>query len=331
MEPILAAVDLSKRYGPFQALQAVSFTLLPGEVVGFLGPNGAGKSTTMKILTGFVAPTSGSARIAGFDLVSDPLACRRSIGYLPEELPLYLDMTVTAYLDHVARLKGVPRSARRREVVDAIASAWLAENANRHIRKLSQGNRQRVGLAQALIGRPPILILDEPTSGLDPAQVANFRELIRSLSTHHTILLSTHILAEVEATCSRVVVVHRGRTVAAEPIEALRRRATQVTRLRLRTRSADAAPLHAALRATAWVTVVSAEGDSAMLDAPPERRAELVALAEAHGGVREVSEERRSLEDVFRDLIASGTPGTAGASETPGASAAAPAARASGA
>jgi ABC-2 type transport system ATP-binding protein len=306
MEPILVARELSKRYGAFQALQGVSFSLCPGEVVGFLGPNGAGKSTTMKILTGYVAPSAGSAMIAGHDLNADPLACRRAIGYLPEELPLYLDMTVTAYLDHVARLKGVARAARRREVVDAVQAAWLGENADRHIRKLSKGNRQRVGLAQALIGRPRILILDEPTSGLDPSQVAHFRDLIRTLSAGHTILLSTHILAEVEACCSRVVVVHRGRTVAEEPIEALRRRATQVTRVRLRTRAPDAAALCAVLRAGGWATVVSAEGDGALIDAPPERRGELVAAIEAHGGVRELSEERRSLEDVFRDLIAAG-------------------------
>jgi ABC-2 type transport system ATP-binding protein len=307
MEPILVARELSKRYGPFQALHGVSFSLQPGEVVGFLGPNGAGKSTTMKILTGFVAPSSGSALIAGHDLGQDPLACRRAIGYLPEELPLYLDMTVTAYLDHVARLKGVARAARRREVVDAVQAAWLTENAGRHIRKLSKGNRQRVGLAQALIGRPKILILDEPTSGLDPAQVAHFRDLIRTLSAGHTILLSTHILAEVEACCSRVVVVHRGRTVAEEPIEALRRRATQVTRLRLRTREPDATALCAILHASGWATVVSSGGDGAVIDAPPERRGELVALIEAHGGVRELSEERRSLEDVFRDIIAAGS------------------------
>jgi ABC-2 type transport system ATP-binding protein len=311
MEPILVARELSKRYGPFQALQGVSFSLQPGEVVGFLGPNGAGKSTTMKILTGYVAPSSGSALIAGHDLGHDPLACRRAIGYLPEELPLYLDMTVTAYLDHVARLKGVARAARRREVVDAVAAAWLGENAGRHIRKLSKGNRQRVGLAQALIGRPAILILDEPTSGLDPTQVAHFRDLIRTLSADHTILLSTHILAEVEACCSRVVVVHRGRTVAEEPIEALRRRATQVTRVRVRTRSEDASALLAVLSTTSWAAVVSSGADGTLIDAPPERRGELVALIEAHGGVRELSEERRSLEDVFRDLIAAGSAGSA--------------------
>jgi ABC-2 type transport system ATP-binding protein len=306
MEPVLVARDLRKRFGAFTALDGVSLELRQGEVVGFLGPNGAGKSTTMKILTGYLAPTSGSATIAGHDLVADPLACRRLIGYLPEEVPLYLDMTVTAYLDHVARLKGVPRAERRREVVEAIASAWLGENANRHIRKLSKGNRQRVGLAQALLGKPPILILDEPTSGLDPAQVANFRDLIAGLSQRHTILLSTHILAEVEATCARVLVVHRGRVVVSEGIEDLRRRASRVTRLRLRLRSGACEPARAALAACGWANVVAAEGDAVVVDAEPERRAELVALGEARGGLRELTEERRSLEEVFRDLIASG-------------------------
>ena len=306
MESVLVARDLRKRFGAFTALDGVSLALRPGEVVGFLGPNGAGKSTTMKILTGFLAPTSGSATIAGHDLVAEPLACRRLIGYLPEEVPLYLDMTVTAYLDHVARLKGVPRAERRREVVEAITAAWLGENANRHIRKLSKGNRQRVGLAQALLGKPPILILDEPTSGLDPAQVANFRDLIASLAAKHTILLSTHILAEVEATCARVLVVHRGKVVVSEGIEELRQRAARITRLRLRLRSGDAAAARDALAACGWASVVAIEGDVVVVDAGPERRSELVALGEAHGGLRELTEERHSLEEVFRDLIASG-------------------------
>ena len=288
MVAILDAQGLTKHYGPFQALHGVSFSLERGEVVGFLGPNGAGKSTTMKILTGFVAPSGGSATIAGHDLLADPLGCRRSIGYLPEELPLYLDMTVSGYLDHVARLKGVSASARRREEVDAIDAAWLGENANRHIRKLSKGNRQRVGVAQALIGAPPILILDEPTSGLDPSQVAHFRDLLKRLAERHTILLSTHILSEVEASCSRVVVVHRGRTVAVESVETLRRRAAQVTRVNLRLRSGDATSLCEALTGRTWATVVNNNSDTLVLDAGADHRGELVALAEQHGGVRDL-------------------------------------------
>jgi ABC-2 type transport system ATP-binding protein len=300
-EPVLEARDLQKWYGPFQALRSVSFSLRRGEVVGFLGPNGAGKSTTMKILTGFVAPTAGSATIAGADLARDPIACRSAIGYLPEELPLYLDMRVASYLDHVARLKGVARSERRREVVEAIEAADLRENAERHIRKLSKGNRQRVGVAQALLGRPPILILDEPTSGLDPTQVAKFRELVRHLSERHAVLLSTHILAEVEACCSRAVVVHRGRTIADQAISELRARATR-GRLRARVRSGDGAPLRAALSAAGFAGVVG-DGDSALLEAPDARRSEIASIAEANGGLRELVEERLSLEEVFRDLI----------------------------
>lgn len=306
MATVLDARDLSKRFGTFQALHGVSLQLDQGEVVGFLGPNGAGKSTTMKVLTGFLAPSGGEATIAGHDLRTEPLACRRAIGYLPEEVPLYLDMTVTAYLDHVARLKGVPASARRREVVDAIEAAWLQENQHRHLRKLSKGNRQRVGVAQALLGSPPILILDEPTSGLDPAQVANFRDLIRRLAERHTILLSTHILAEVEAVCQRVVVVDRGRVVVAESIEQLRHRASQVTRLRLRVRADSLDPLIAAIQAAGWASVVhydaKSDADALTIDAPADRRGELVQLIESHGGLRELVEERRSLEEVFRDL-----------------------------
>ena len=299
---ILTATDLTKRFGPFQALHGVSFALEPGEIVGFLGPNGAGKSTTMKLLTGFLAPTSGSATIAGHDLVAEPLACRKAIGYLPEELPLYLDMTVTDYLDHVARLKGVAPAERRREVVEAIDAAWLGENAKRHIRKLSKGNRQRVGVAQALLGKPPLLILDEPTSGLDPSQVANFRDLIKRLAEKHTILLSTHIMGEVEAVCQRVVVVHRGRVIVEEPIAALKARATRSTRIRVRLRQGDAAAFAAVLGQHPWATGVLVADDGVLLDTPPDARGALVALAETHGGLRELTEERLALETVFRDL-----------------------------
>ncbi len=300
---MLTAAHLTKRFGPFQALQDVSFTLEPGEIVGFLGPNGAGKSTTMKLLTGFLAPSSGAATIAGHDLLTDPLACRKAIGYLPEELPLYLDMTVTAYLDHVARLKGVPKAERRREVVYAIEAAWLGENALRHIRKLSKGNRQRVGVAQALLGRPPLLILDEPTSGLDPSQVANFRDLIKRLAERHTILLSTHIMGEVEAVCQRVIVIHRGRVIVEEPIAALKARATRSTRVRVRLRqSTSLDALQAVLLQEMWAGDVHRIDDALSLTAPVDARSRLVELCESHGGLRELVEERLSLEAVFRDL-----------------------------
>ncbi len=309
MSAVLEARGLSKRFGGFTALHDVSFALQPGEIVGFLGPNGAGKSTTMKILTGFLSPGGGSATICGHDLVADPLSCRRAIGYLPEELPLYLDMRVDAYLDHVARLKGIPAAERRRAVVEAIEAAWLKEQATRHIRKLSKGNRQRVGLAQALIARPPLIILDEPTNGLDPTQVANFRDLLRSLAGRHTILLSTHILGEVEAVCARVVVVHRGRTIADEPVEALRARAARAGRVRVRLCSGSPELFADRLAAEGWAAAL--DGDSVVVEAAPERRSALIAAAESSGGLRELVEERRSLEDVFRDLTSAPAAGTA--------------------
>ena len=301
---ILEARQLGKRFGPFQALHEVSLALESGEIVGFLGPNGAGKSTTMKILAGFLAPTTGDATINGFDLRTQPLECRRQIGYLPQELPLYRDMTVTAYLDHVARLKGIGRSQRRNEVVQAIERAHLQEVQGRHIHKLSGGNRQRVGLAQALIGTPPILILDEPQAGLDPAQVANFRELIRQLANEHTILLSTHILAEVEAVCSRVVVVHNGRSILDEPIAALRQRSRQVRKLRVRTMDDAVDDLRAALQASDAVTRVEMDSEGLIVEVADGHRDDVIQLAREHGGLRELVEERRSLEEVFRDLIA---------------------------
>ena len=301
---ILSAKNLVKHYGNFQALDNISVELEQGEVVGFLGPNGAGKSTTMKIITGYVAPSSGSVSVNGFDLQSQSLDCRRQIGYLPQQAPLYEDMTVAAYLDHVARLKGVPKASRRREIVEAIEAANLQEVEKRHIRKLSGGNQRRVGLAQALINKPPILILDEPTAGLDPAQVANLRDLIIKLKEKHTILLSTHILAEVEACCSRVIVVNRGRGILDENIEQLKERCRQVARVRVRLSQADNA-FAQAINDSDWATLIKADAAQYTIEAAEDKRSDLINLAQAHGGLRECTEERRSLEDVFRDLLAS--------------------------
>ncbi len=300
---ILSAQHLVKHYGNFQALDDISVELEQGEVVGFLGPNGAGKSTTMKIITGYVAPSSGSVNVNGFDLQTQSLACRQQIGYLPQQAPLYEDMTVAAYLDHVARLKGVAKASRRREIVEAIEAANLQEVEKRHIRKLSGGNQRRVGLAQALINKPPILILDEPTAGLDPAQVANLRDLIIKLKEKHTILLSTHILAEVEACCSRVIVVNRGRGILDENIEQLKERCRQVARVRIRLAEANGA-FSEAIEAAPWAHLRKEDGAQYTIEAPEEKRSALIDLAQANGGLRECTEERRSLEDVFRDLLA---------------------------
>src|SRR5512132_3872597 len=205
---------LTKSYGPVTAVHDVSFNVEKGQIVGFLGPNGAGKSTTMKILAGFMAATGGSARVAGFDVFSQSLEVRRRIGYLPEISPLYADLPVAAYLDFVAEAKGVPRGARRAKVADVMARCFITDMQRRLISKLSKGYRQRVGLAQALLGDPEVLILDEPTIGLDPQQIAEIRALIRSLAGQHTVILSTHILPEVSMVCDGVVIINRGRVVA---------------------------------------------------------------------------------------------------------------------
>jgi ABC-2 type transport system ATP-binding protein len=213
--------NLTKYYGPVTAIKDVSFSVAPGEIVGFLGPNGAGKSTTMRILSCFMPASSGLARVAGFDVFRESMEVRRRIGYLPESVPLYSDMRVAPYLDFVAEVKGVPRAARRRRVAEVMDRCLIADVQNRLIRNLSKGYRQRVGLAQAIVSDPHVLILDEPTIGLDPRQIAEIRSLIKSLAGEHTVILSTHILPEVSMVCSGVVIINRGGIVAQGPIDRL--------------------------------------------------------------------------------------------------------------
>jgi ABC-2 type transport system ATP-binding protein len=205
---------LSKVYGSTPAIQDVTFAVEPGEILGFLGPNGAGKTTTMRILTGYLPATGGTARVAGFDVHEDSMAVRRRIGYLPETPPLYPDMTVEGFLYFVARLKGVAAGDRSNQVQSALTRCNLQGKRQVLIRKLSKGFRQRVGIAQAIVHDPPAIILDEPTVGLDPRQIIDVRNLIKSLAGDHTIILSTHILPEVSMTCSRVAIINKGRVVA---------------------------------------------------------------------------------------------------------------------
>ena len=205
---------LTKRYGPITAIQDVSFSVERGAIVGFLGPNGAGKSTTMKILSGFMPATGGVAQVAGYDVFRQSLEMRRRIGYLPENAPLYADLSVRTYLDFVAEVKGVARASRKARVAEVMERCFVTDMGQRLIGKLSKGYRQRVGLAQALLGDPEVLILDEPTIGLDPRQIAEIRALIRSLAGQHTVILSTHILPEVQMVCDRVIIINRGRIVA---------------------------------------------------------------------------------------------------------------------
>src|SRR5512145_2061996 len=213
--------SLTKHYGPVTAIRDVSFAVAPGDIVGFLGPNGAGKSTTMRILSCFMPASSGTARVAGYDVFRESMEVRRRIGYLPESVPLYSDMRVAPYLDFVAEVKGVPRSARKRRVAEVMDRCLIADVQNRLIRNLSKGYRQRVGLAQAIVSDPHVLILDEPTIGLDPRQIAEIRSLIKSLAGEHTVILSTHILPEVSMVCSGVVIINRGAIVAQGPIDRL--------------------------------------------------------------------------------------------------------------
>jgi len=209
---------LIKRYGAVEAVRGISFEVAPGEIVGFLGPNGAGKTTTLRILTGYMPASEGTAIVAGHDVHREPLAVKRRVGYLPESVPLYTEMLVRSYLSYVAEVKGVTKRERAGEVDRVMERCGLTAMSRRVIRHLSKGYRQRVGLAQALIGNPPVLILDEPTVGLDPKQIVSIRETIRELANEHTVLLSTHILPEVMMLCKRVVILNRGRIAAQEDL-----------------------------------------------------------------------------------------------------------------
>jgi ABC-2 type transport system ATP-binding protein len=212
---------LTKHYGAFTAIRDVTFDVAPGQIVGFLGPNGAGKSTTMRILSCFMPASGGTARVAGYDVFAQSMEVRRRIGYLPENVPLYTDLRVAAYLDFVAEIKGVPRSARKRRVAEVMDKCLIADVQNRLIARLSKGYRQRVGLAQAIINDPHVLILDEPTIGLDPRQITEIRALIKSLAGAHTVLVSTHILPEVSMVCDGVIIINKGSVVAQGPIDQL--------------------------------------------------------------------------------------------------------------
>lgn len=216
--------NLTKRYGPTVAVSDVSFQVRRGEILGFLGPNGAGKTTTMRVITGYLPATRGRVRVAGYDVAEEPLEAKRRTGYLPENPPVYPEMTVAEYLGFVARIKGVPRKEIKKRVAQVGEQCAISDVRARQIGKLSKGYRQRVGLAQALIHRPEVLILDEPTAGLDPKQIIETRGLIKGLAGQHTVILSTHILPEASKTCERVVVINQGKLVAVGAPEELTRR-----------------------------------------------------------------------------------------------------------
>ena len=272
---------LTKRYGRVTAVDDVSFRVEPGEILGFLGPNGAGKTTTMRILTGYMPASEGRATVAGYDVFTHPIEAKRRTGYLPETPPLYPDMTVREYLDFVARIKRVPSAERKARVQTVMERTHVADMAARHCGKLSKGYRQRVGLAQAIIHNPEVLILDEPTAGLDPKQIIETRDLIRSLAGDHTIVLSTHILPEVSQTCQRVVIINKGRVVAVDTPDNL------ISRLRG--------------ASTLFVQVDAAGGDAAavLTGVPGVTRVAPADMRQGSGAFEGESEEGR---DVRRDV-----------------------------
>lgn len=231
---LIEVKNLTKKYGSHVALNDVSFVIKKGEILGFLGPNGAGKSTTMNILTGYISATEGEAKIDGIDILEDPISAKKKIGYLPEIPPLYMDMTVEEYINFVCSLKKVPKKEWSSMKERIFTLVKITDVKNRLIKNLSKGYKQRVGLAQALIGNPEVLILDEPTVGLDPKQIIEIRNLVKELGRDHTIILSSHILSEVQAICDRVMIMNKGNLVASDTPDNLGKRISQVNRLALR-------------------------------------------------------------------------------------------------
>jgi ABC-2 type transport system ATP-binding protein len=303
---------LSKVYGATTAVEDVTFSVEPGEILGFLGPNGAGKTTTMRILSGYLPATAGTAKVAGFEVHDDSMAVRQRIGYLPETPPLYPDMSVEAFLHFVARIKGVSAGDRPKQVELALEKTNLGDRRKSLIRKLSKGYRQRVGIAQAIVHDPPVIILDEPTVGLDPRQIIEVRNLIRNLAGNHTVILSTHILPEVSMVCSRVTIINKGRVVATNSPDSLMAQLTSGGGYELEL-AADLAQLEPTLRAIAGVKTL--EPITAALPAghhklrilgdpsTPLPGDEIAAAVLACGGkLYELRRVQASLEDVFLQL-----------------------------
>jgi ABC-2 type transport system ATP-binding protein len=301
--------SLTRRYGSLVAVDDLSFSVESGEVLGFLGPNGAGKTTTMRILTGSLGATSGSVRVDGHDVRTNSKAARRQIGYLPEAPPLYLGMTVTDFLDHAARLRGV-RGADRGAAIDrALGKTGLVDVRKRVIRHLSKGYRQRVGLAQALVHDPKLLVLDEPTSGLDPAQMADIRSLIAELRGDHTIVLSTHILSEVTASCDRVVIIKGGRLVHAGTEQELRSELGAHQRLRLQVEQAGDAAVEALRAVDGVVSVEDRGGGRIAVSLDGDVRGAVNAAASAFGLLESRSEG--GLEEVYLAAVTGSQEGAA--------------------
>ncbi len=299
--------NVSRYYGARLAIQDVSFTIRRGEVLGFLGPNGAGKTTTMQILSGNLAPSSGRVVIAGHDLLDDPRAAKAAIGYLPEQPPLYRELTVDEYLDYCAALNRLPRLQRRAARETAKARCGLKDNGRRLIGNLSKGFQQRVGIAQAIIHLPPVVILDEPTNGLDPIQIREIRRLIRELGREHGVILSTHILPEVQATCDRVQIIHKGRLVLSDSIEALAQHLKSATLIVAFRQPPDVARLEQ-LPGVRSVQTDTGGRVRIFYEPSADPTDAVVRLAGESGwGLHEIAPERLSLEELFVELTATTT------------------------
>jgi ABC-2 type transport system ATP-binding protein len=307
---LIEVQGLTRYYADRPAIQDLTFSVPRGQVLGFLGPNGAGKSTTMRILTGYLGPSAGTASVAGFDVVGHSLDVRRRVGYLPETTPLYNEMRVASFLDTMCRLRGVPASKRRARVDEAVEACGLADRRNEVIGRLSRGLRQRVGLAQAIVHDPEVLILDEPTAGLDPAQTRETRELITALGREHTVVLSSHILPEVSATCERVLIINQGRLVADDTPANLARRVAGAQGAEIEMiLQGDQAAIESRLGTLPGVEklTISAASDGlwrvVVKSSRPDMRADLArAAVQAGFGLRELQTRTLSLEDVFLHL-----------------------------
>ncbi len=298
---------LTKTYGQERAVDTISFDVRPGEVLGFLGPNGAGKTTTMKVITGYLNPTEGTVLVDGLDVRENALSIRRRIGYLPENTPLYREMVTYDYLEFVAAMRGIPKDARGARIKEMTNACGLHDVLGKKIDALSKGYRQRVGLAQAMIHDPPILILDEPTSGLDPNQIVEIRDLIRTIGREKTVVLSTHILPEVQASCDRVLIIHKGQIVADGTPQLLQERFIGSQRVQYGVRAA--ADEVATVLADQDIQVIEQRSDEDetcfTLSARRDIRDDLFRLAvEKSWPLTELHREEGSLEDVFRQLTA---------------------------
>ena len=306
---MISVENLTKRYATKMAIESMSFRVEKGEILGFLGPNGAGKTTTMRIITGYMPSTDGTVKVDGFDVADQPLEVRRRIGYLPENPPLYTEMTVNSYLQFVAKLKGLTGARVQEDVNRAMDRVNITDVQDRIIAKLSKGYKQRVGIAQALLGDPPVLILDEPTIGLDPKQIQEVRELIKSLAGTHTVVLSTHILPEVEQTCHRVIIIDHGKIVAVDTPQNLRSQIQGGARVLIEVEGPVADVLTAVKAvpgvATARILTQDATRGSFQVDVDSGKdiRRDLArAVVQAGWGLLELQSENMSLEDIFIKL-----------------------------